>query len=280
MWPSLIKPTYSFLLLVFASPLFSYGDDQVGSGEPPSLNDVLVDSPRFVVKLPDKNLLCFAIDGFELFTYNLITSRYLVVNGFLNLTKYLHKDKPGPSKKKGFTEVGVTIRSIDKKVRGSTRTFRHMVSGPKKRAFLEKFGEVDLQQGSVVFGLDQEGHSSIESEQAKHETFELKLEKPKVTVKVISGDRNSFNIYVENSSGLISSGSHGLIGKYIRLACAYEVFPRPSPSLVWPIILSIAWIIYCTLSSVLATVVDIPHNHVIVGTWSVHHHHPLDIHLL
>lgn len=201
------------LLLVFLfDPLLSYGDEQVGSEVPPSVSDVLVDSPRFVVKLPDNNLLCFAIDGFELFTYNLITSRYLVVNGFVNLTKYLHRDKSGPSRKKGFTEVGVMIRSIDRRVRGSTRIFKHRVSGPRKKAFLEKFGEVDIHQGAVTFGLDEEGRSSIESEQAKHETFQLILEKPKVAVKAVSGDGNSFNVYIENSSGLISSGCNGLIG--------------------------------------------------------------------
>ena len=232
MWLSLNSTAQcpSLLLLFLFSPLLLLGlvihcDEQVGSGVPPSDSDVLVDSPRFVVRLPDNNLLCFAIDGFELFTYNLITSRYLMVNGFLNLTKYLHRDKPGPSMKKGFTDVGVMIRSIDRRVRGSTRVFKHRVSGPKKKAFLEKFGEVDIHQGAVTFGLDEEGHSSIESEQAKHETFQVILEKPKVSVKVVSGDGDSFNVYIENSSGVVSSSCNGLIGKHV-------VTDLPKPSFV------------------------------------------------
>ena len=203
---------YLFLLLLF--PSYSRSEDS-GSGVPPSYSDVLIDTPRFVVKLPDNNLLCFAIDGFELFTYNLITSRHLVVNGFLNLTEYRHQNKSGPSTKKGFTEVGMIIRSVDKRMRGGSRLFKHRVSGPKKKAFLEKFGEVDIRQGAVIFGLDQEGHSSIESEQAKHETFQLTLGKPKITVKAVSGNGNTFSIYVDDSSGLVSSGSHGLIGKQL-----------------------------------------------------------------
>lgn len=219
MWLALNSTAHpSHLLLFLLSSLLLglaiYCDEQVGSEIPPSDSDVLVDSPRFVVRLPDNNLLCFAIDGFELFTYNLITSRYLVVNGFLNLTKYRHRDKPGPSMKKGFTEVGMVIRSIDRRVRGSSRIFKHRVNGPRKKAFLEKFGEVDIHQGAVVFAVDEEGHSSIESEQARHETFQVILEKPKVTVKVVSGDGDSFNVYIENSSGLVISGCNGLIGKH------------------------------------------------------------------
>ena len=212
-------PNSSRCLLVFllVSLLFRSGyqeeDEPVASGLPPSDSEVLKDSPRFVVRLPDNNLLCFAIDGYELFTYNLITSHYLVVNGFLNLTDYHHRDKSGPPKKKGFTEVGVMIRSIDKRMRGGSRLFKHRVSGPKKKAYLEKFGEVDIRHGAVVFSVDHEGHSSIESEQAKHETFQLTLEKPNFNVKAVSGDGSSFNIYVYNSSGLMGSGSHGLLGE-------------------------------------------------------------------
>lgn len=201
-------------------PPLSHGDPEptalaVGSDAPTADSDVLIDSPRFVVRLPDNNLLCFAIDGFELFTYNLLTSRYLVVNGFLNLTGFHHRGKPGPSWKKGFSEVGLMIRSIDKRMRGGSRLFKHRVSGVKKKAFLEKFGEVDIRHGAVVFGLDKEGQSSIESEQAKRETFQLTLEKPKVNVKAVSGDGSTFNIYVENSTGLVSSGCHGLLGELI-----------------------------------------------------------------
>lgn len=187
--------------------------EAVSSDLPPSISDVLADSPRFVVKLPDNNLLCFAIDGFELFTYNLITSPYLVVNGFLDLVEYSHGDKPGPSKKKGFTEVGVIINSIDRRMKGGHRLFKHKASGPKMKAFLEKFGEVDIRHGAVSFALDQEGHSSIENEQAKHETFQVMLDKPKVVVKAVSGDAHTFNVYVTNTSGLVSSGCHGLVGR-------------------------------------------------------------------
>lgn len=198
------------------SPLQGGTDEPFADSDPPPTedSDVLTDSPRFVVRLPDNNLLCFAIDGFELFTYNLITSHYLVVNGFLDLAEYRHKDPSGPTMKKGFTEVGVIIRSIDKRMKGGSRVFKHRVSGPKKKAFLEKFGEVDIHGGAVVFGLDKDGRSSIESEQAKHETFQVKLDKPKVVVKAVSGDGNTFRVYLEDSSGLTSTGSHGLLGQF------------------------------------------------------------------
>jgi hypothetical protein len=211
----LLLPVLLLSLTTAISPLQGGGTGEpfTDGDPPPSDSHILRDSPRFVVRLPDNNLLCFAIDGFELFTYNLITSHYLVINGFLDLAEYRHKDPPGPTLKKGFTEVGVIIRSIDKRMKGGSRVFKHRVSGPKKKAFLEKFGEVDIHGGAVVFGLDGEGHSSIESEQAKHEMFQVKLDKPKVVIKAVSGDGKTFSIYVEDSSGLISTGSHGLLGK-------------------------------------------------------------------
>lgn len=213
-WCSQFLLPVLLVFLTFTScPLLGWSDETFTDSEPPPLDsDVLIDSPRFVVRLPDNNLLCFAIDGFELFTYNLITSRYLVVNGFLDFAEYRHRDNSGPSLKKGFTEIGVIIKSVDKRMKGGSRVFKHRVSGPKKKAFLEKFGEVDIHRGAVVFGVDQNGHSSIESEQAKHETFQVKLDKPKVIVKAVSGDGNTFSVYMEDSSGLINSGSHGLIG--------------------------------------------------------------------
>ena len=209
---STVAMSLSVLLLSLLQSSLSEDEDFSSSELPPPASDVLVDSPRFVVKLPDNNLLCFAIDGFELFTYNLITSPYLVVSGFLDMADYRHGNKTGPSRKKGFTEVGVTIHSIDRRLKGGSRLFRHSVSGPKKKAFLEKFGEVDIRHGAVVFSLDQAGRSSIENEQAKHETFQVTMEKPQVSVKAVSGDGQTFNIYVTNTSGLVSSGCHGLIG--------------------------------------------------------------------
>lgn len=224
----LLLPVLLFSLSSTISPLQGGTDEPFANSDPPPSedSDVLTDSPRFVIRLPDNNLLCFAIDGFELFTYNLITSHYLVVNGFLDLAEYRHKDPSSPTMKKGFTEVGVIIRSVDKRMKGGSRVFKHRVSGPKKKAFLEKFGEVDIHGGAVVFGLDKDGHSSIESEQAKHETFQVKLDKPKMVVKAVSGDGNTFTVYLEDSSGLTSTGSHGLLGNW------FVALSGPGPSII------------------------------------------------
>lgn len=219
-WQLFLRVLLFFLAGTIIIPLHGWTNnthEPFTDSEPSSDSNVLTDSPRFVVRLPDNNLLCFAIDGFELFTYNLITSRYLMVNGFLDVAEYRHKDPSSPTLKKGFTEIGVIIRSIDKRMKGGSRMFRHSISGPKKKAFLEKFGEVDIHGGAVVFGVDQEGHSSIESEQAKHETFKVKLDKPKVIVKAVSGDGHTFSVYVEESSGLISTGSNGLLGNLFTI---------------------------------------------------------------
>ena len=224
--PLMTQHSISLLWLTLFFLTTSWSDETSAVDEAsPSDVDVLPDSPRFVLRLPDNNLLCFAIDGFELFTYNLITSPYLVVNGFINLAPYRHGDEPRPSMKKGFTEVGVLIRSIDKRMKGGSRIFKHRVSGPKKKAYLEKFGEVDMHQGAVVFGLDRDGHSSIESEQAKHEMFRVKLDKPKVIVEAVSGDGATFSVYVEDSSGLINSASHGLLGAYMERVHSEEKSP-------------------------------------------------------
>ena len=183
---------------------------------------VISRTPRFVIKLPDDNLLCVAIDGFELFTFNLITSSYLVVNGFLNLTKtgdqvdanLYSNSTEAPVYFRGFTDLGVLVKAVDKRWKGGKRIFKHSVDGGKMKATLDGFGEMDIRKGSLLFGIDK-GHSNIESEAAKYETFKVVMDRPVLELTAVSGDEHTFNVYVENSKGLRSIGIHGLIGESI-----------------------------------------------------------------
>lgn len=180
---------------------------------------VIPRSPRFVINLPDDNLLCISIDGFELFTFNLITSSYIVVNGFLNLTEasgeidttIYANSTDSPVYFRGFTDIGVLVKAVDSRLKGGKRIFRHRVNGHKMKAILDGFGEMDLRKGSLLFGIDK-GHSNIESEAAKHETVKIVMDKPVLELSAISADGSTFNVYVENPSGLVSIGAHGLIG--------------------------------------------------------------------
>ena len=179
--------------------------------EPPLPNStVLPHSPQFVVRLPDKNLLCFSIDGFELFTYNLITSNYLVLNGFLNLTSIPAVD--GFTQKRGFGDIGMIIKAVDRRVKAGKRYFKHLIYGERKKAIMQGFGEVDMNGGAVTFSV-RDGHSNIESQQSAHEQFRLKLDKPQTDIVIISSNGHTFDVYVEDITGLIGIEMHGLIGK-------------------------------------------------------------------
>lgn len=182
---------------------------------------VIPDSPRFIVKLPDNNLLCFAIDGFELFTFNLITSSYLVVNGFLNLTEVKNIDKSLYTNStdsavfsRGFSDIGMLVKAVDTRWKGGKRVFKHVVNGGKMKASLEGFGEMDIHKGSILFSIDK-GHSNIESQESRYETFRVAMDKPVLDLKAVSGDGHTFSVYVDDSTGLHSIGIHGLIGEFI-----------------------------------------------------------------
>lgn len=179
--------------------------------EPPLANStVLPHSPQFVVRLPDKNLLCFSIEGFELFTYNLITSNYLVLNGFLNLTSIPAVD--GFTQMRGFGDIGMIIKAMDRRIKAGKRFFKHLIYGERKKAIMQGFGEVDMKGGAILFSL-KDGHSNIESQQSAHEQFRLKLDKPQADIFIVSNNGHTFNVYVEDSTGLVGIEMHGLIGK-------------------------------------------------------------------
>ena len=182
--------------------------------EKPPPSDILPNSPRFILKLPDNNLLCFSIEGCELFTYNLITSKYLVLNAFLNLTSLHLLDQPY-NKTRGFSDIGFIIKSVDKRVRGGKRFFKHLIYGERKRAVMDGFGEVDITKGAVTFTL-RNGHSNIESQVSDHETFRVVLDKPKCNIVVVSSNGHTFNAYIEDGVGLLGVNMHGLIGEWVE----------------------------------------------------------------
>lgn len=183
----------------------------VDSKQPPN-STIIPYSPQFVVKLPDKNLLCFSVEGYELFTYNLITSSYLVLNGFLRVASVESGNTDPYSQTRGFGDIGVIVKAIDKRVRGGKRFFKHLIYGEKKKAIMEGFGEMDLNKGAIAFSL-QKGHSNIESQQSPHEKFRISLDKPKADVLAVSSNGHTFNVYVEDGSGLVGIDTHGLIGE-------------------------------------------------------------------
>ena len=107
-------------------------------------------TPRFVVKLSDGNLFCFAIEGYELFTYNLLTCSYISVNTFLNVSQY-----EDGSWRRGHTDIGFMIKALDSRVKSGKRLFKAVVDGRNKKAMMENFGEVDMKKGSVTFSVNQ-----------------------------------------------------------------------------------------------------------------------------
>ncbi len=192
--------------------------------EPPATNStILANSPRFVVRLPDKHLLCFSLEGYELFTYNLITSSYLVLNGFLNLTSIPPVD--GVSQMRGFGDVGILIKAVDRRIKAGRRYFKHLIYGERKKAIMEGFGEVELRKGAVLFNL-KNGHSNIESQQSAHEQFRLTLDKPRTDILISSSNGHTFNVYVLDGSGLVSIDIHGLLGKHVCLLHVCPLFAQ------------------------------------------------------
>ena len=169
---------------------------------------LIEDTPRFLLKLSDGNLLCFSIEGFELFTYNLITSSHLVVNSFVNITE----GNSSSERFKTHTDIGIVIQTADDRVKFGTRIFRHVIHGDRKKAIMHGFGEVDIERGRVIFTLE-DSHSNIASEQSIYEEFGIVLDRPKAEVRAVSFDHKGFSVFVENFEGLADTETHGLLGK-------------------------------------------------------------------
>lgn len=164
------------------------------------------DTPRFVVRLYDGHLLCFGIDGFELFTYNIITSGNLVVNAFMNVSQ--NEDETWT---RGHTDLGFVIRVNDDRVKSGVRLFKAVVDSRKRRAIMGGFGEVDMHNGAITFTV-RGAHSDIESQEARNEMFRVVIDQPVAEVRAVSPDGNFFEFYVDDCSGLCQVETHGLIG--------------------------------------------------------------------
>ena len=65
----------------------------------------------------------------------------------------------------------------------------------------------------MEFTVGRDGHSNIESSEATHEQFTITMESPKVKVWAVSGDRVTYNVYVQDNSGVMDIPSHGILGE-------------------------------------------------------------------
>ncbi len=214
--------TLTFYSMAADQDQLSMADQEIMEGQPDATEEfipatqhvpnatIIPATPQFVVRLPDKNLLCFSFEGYELFSYNLITSSYLVLNGFLNLTS-IHSHTQY-NQTRGFNNIGVIVKAVDKRIKVGRRFFKHLIYGGKKKAIMEGFGEVDMNKGAITFSL-LNGHSNIESQQSPHEKFRVILDKPKTDILAVASNGNTFNVYVEDCSGLVKVDIHGLIGR-------------------------------------------------------------------
>ncbi len=176
-----------------------------------------LDTPRFVVKLSDSNLLCFSIQGFELFTYNIITSENLIMNAFMNVSQY--EDETWM---RGHTDLGFVMKVKDPRVKSGVRLFKAVVDSRKRRAIMGGFGEVDMHNGAITFTVE-DAHSDIESQESNNEMFRVVMDEPVAVVRAYSPDGKFFDVYVDDSSGLAQVETHGLIGGWVGEAFATKV---------------------------------------------------------
>lgn len=137
-----------------------------------------------------------------------------MLNGFVRVAPIQLADMETYNKTRGFGDLGMTMKAVDRRVRSGKRFFKHLIYGEKKKAIMEGFGEVDLDKGAVTFALNN-GHSNIESQQSAHEKFRLILDKPKTDILAVSSNGHTFNVYVEDGSGLMGIDMHGIIGEWV-----------------------------------------------------------------
>ena len=126
-----------FSLPSFSSSLFT---TIITTDTPPPAHPPISDHlPRFIVSLPDTNLFCFSIEGFELFSYNLLSTPQLHVNSFFNITR-----TPDGEWVRGGTDLGFLLKIKDDRVKNRQRVFKIKVYGAEKKAEFAGFGQVDM----------------------------------------------------------------------------------------------------------------------------------------
>lgn len=93
----------------------------------PQMNPAVPDNqPEFVIPLNGgKELLCLSVLGYELFTYNLLSSPFLHVNSFVNVSRL------GDGRwERGHRDLGFLVKIRDERVKSGVRTFKIKVGPP------------------------------------------------------------------------------------------------------------------------------------------------------
>ena len=148
--------------------------------------------------------LCYSIMMYPYFAYNLITSPFLVLNGYINNSV--------SGTEVGITQVGFVIQL--KGVGGATRVFRGWVDGRRVRLGIEEFGEMDL-QGSRVELLLIGGQAHVNSEVSipTQSQFVLHLSQPLISIQVEVLNDGFVRTTLLDIKGLRDTSTHGLLGK-------------------------------------------------------------------
>ena len=155
------------------------------------------DPPSLISWTYDSFPLCYDINVPPQFSYNLVSTPFLSVNGFLN-----------SSSSKYITHVGFIVRS--KGIAGFMRIFRGWVDGVKKYVNVENLGEFDLQNSRVEFSL-QNGQAHVNSE-VSHDmsVFRLCLQEPLIEVLIM--EKGRLIVQLMNTRSLKDISIHGIMG--------------------------------------------------------------------
>lgn len=153
--------------------------------------------------------LCYDIMMYPYFAYNLITSPFLVLNGYVNNSI--------SGIEVGITQVGFVVQL--KGVGGATRVFRGWVDGRRVRLSIDEFGEMDL-QGSRVELLLVGGQAHVNSEVTipTLSQFVLHLSQPSISIQVEVLNDGLVRTTLLDIKGLRGTSTHGLLGKYLLLS--------------------------------------------------------------
>lgn len=161
----------------------------------------LLDTPHYLVTLPDKELLCYSFKGIPLFAFNLISTELASVNSYVNISVANQLTLSQHT-------IGVKLINNDPKALRGMNIVRIIVEG--NTAFVNDMGGIDIKDKVMLLEM-KDNDVEFEVASSPYTEVKVKLQCPPALVRIIRANDGSFNVLVENAN-IKNNSIHGIIG--------------------------------------------------------------------
>jgi len=161
----------------------------------------VLDTPHYLVTLPDKELLCYGFKGIPLFAFNLISTEMVSVNSYVNITGANQQSLSQHT-------IGVKLINDDPKALRGMNIVRVIVEG--NTAYVNDMGGIDIKDKVMLLEM-KDNDVEFEVASSPYTEVKVKLQYPPAMVRIIRASDGSFNVLVEDAN-VKNNSIHGIMG--------------------------------------------------------------------